>query len=167
MAEIPKLIGTGPNRRRMLIAAGTIALAAAGSLGAWSWGVFSRGDGRVTLKSRVLEYNRSLIYMKKWPSQEESNAYVTALMAEYFHLGMPYDEVVDILNANDLGVDESSENMRDYRVISPPSYFNRSIVSRIGLPARGLFVTFTYRLIFRFKNDYLDEFKAVFAGSGL
>ncbi len=167
MAEIPRMIGGAMNRRRMLIAAGTIALAAAGSLAAWSWGLFSRGDGRVTLKSRVLKYNRSLIYMRTRPSQEESDAYVTRMLSEYFHVGMPYDEVVSVLIENDLGVDESSENMRDYRVISPPSYFNRSIVSRVGLPARGLFVTFTYRLIFRFKNDYLDEFKAVFAGSGL
>ena len=167
MAEIPKLIGTGPNRRRMLIAAGTIALAAAGSLAAWSWGFFSRGDGRVTLKSRVLKYNRSLIYMRTRPSQEESDAYVTRMMSEYFHVGMPYDEVVKLLIENDLAADENYENTRDYRSKNPSASFNRSIVSRIRLPAGGLFVSLTYRLIFEFKDDRLEVFRAVFAGSGL
>lgn len=155
------------NRRMALLAAGAIALAGVGAVAARQLGGSRRSEGKVTLKSRILDYNNSIKYLRKPPSQEESDAHVTAMMGEYFYIGMSYDDVVAILSENDLTADEKYENTRDYRFINPPAYFNRSIVSLVRLPGGGLLVTLQYRLILEFKADRLDEFKAAFAGSGL
>jgi hypothetical protein len=166
MAQIAKLIGMGPNRRRVLLAAGAVVLAVGGGLIAWHLGAFSQSEGKVTLKSRVLEYNRSLKFMKSHPTQEERDAAVTALMNEYFELGMPYDDVIKILSANDLSVDEKYENVRDFQVITPPTYFNRIVVSVIRLSTFNPLLSFEYRLVLEFKEDRLDVIKGAFAGTG-
>lgn len=150
------------NRRMALLAAGAIALLGVGAVAALKLG---GSEGRVTLKSRILDYDKSRKSMRPRPSLKEIEAHITAMMGEYFHIGMSYQEVVKILEENALIVDSTSVNERDWR-FDEPAYFDVTIISVLKIPTWNLLVSFQYRIFFGFKNKGLDTFRFVRIGTG-
>lgn len=148
-------------RRRLLILSASLALIGTGAFVAWRWSEGKQG-GKATLKSRIVEYDRDARQANPNLSQEEKDAAATALVNEYFSIDMSYEEVVRILAENDMTIDGRSENIRDWRTISPPSFFNRRIVSIIPLRSFHPLLRFEYRLIFDFKDDRLNDFTGAF-----
>lgn len=128
------------NRRMALLAAGAIALAGAGVFAALELG---GSDGRVTLKSRILDYEKSLQTMRSRPSPEEIGAHVAAMMGEYFRLGMSNEEVVKILGENDLAIDDTAFNEVDSR-FDGTVYYDVSISALIPIPTWNPLILFNY-----------------------
>jgi hypothetical protein len=153
------------NRRRVMIGAGLVALAGLSAFAAPSLFTRRYDEGKVTLRSRILDYNAVIKRMEPFPDSEKIDADITTLMGEYFRIGMSYDECVKILEENDLKVDEKYTNERDYRFPQKKIYFSPSIVSIVKLSAWNL-VSFEYRLGLGFHNSELDEISASRVGTG-
>lgn len=82
------------NRRMALLAAGAIALAGMGAVATRQLGGSSRGVGKVSLKSRILDYEKNFRTMRSRPSPKETDEHITAMMGEYFRIGMSYEDVI-------------------------------------------------------------------------
>ena len=149
-----------------MVGAGLVALAGAGALAAPGFFTRSRNEGKVTLRSRILEYEDRLKTLDPFPRTESIEADIIAMMGEYFHIGMSYDECIKLLEENDLKVDERYTDERDYRFPKQKIYFSPAIVSVIKLPTINPLVSFQYRLGFGFHKSKLDEFSASRVGTG-
>jgi len=158
--------GNGMNRRRVMVGAGLVVLAGVSALAAPGLFTRSRNEGKVTLRSRILEYEDRLETLDPFPRTESIKADIIAMLGEYFHIGMSYDECIRLLEENDLKVDERYTDERDYRFQEQKIYFNPAIVSVINLPTINPLVSFQYRLVLRFHQSKLDQISASRVGIG-
>jgi hypothetical protein len=153
------------NRRRVIIGAGLVAFAGLSAFAAPGFFTSRYDEGKVTLRSRILDYNDVIKKMEPFPDSEKIDADITALMGEYFRIGMSYDECMKILEENDLSVDEKYQKNPDVLPESP-IYFYESTVSVIDLQTWIPLFSFSYRIILRFNNKMLDDFEAARVGTG-
>lgn len=154
------------NRRRVMVGAGLVALLGFNALAGPRLYRRIRNGGKVTLRSRVLDYEDAIRRMEPFPSAESIAVDIKALMAEYFSIGVHYDDCIKILKDNNLKINEKYTNERDYRFSDKKIYFNPSIVSIINISTLSFFVTFEYRLGLGFHNSKLDEISASRVGTG-